>query len=282
MPQLLTALRARRVTTCLIVLFAGCQAGLPILPAPPPKVGVFTFAGGFKHESLAIAEETLRSLGDRSGAFEAVLFHLHEQPAGSLDLSGLDPESLEPLAGIVFFTTSGPLGRDLLTEAQRRGLLNAVQQGKAFVGIHSATDTFYDWPEYGEMIGAYFDGHPWLADSAPVTIKIEDADHPATAGLPASWVLQEETYQFRDPYNRDQLHVLMSLDTTRTDMTQPGIRRTDGDFALAWTKFYGNGRVFYTALGHRPDVWQDLLFQGHLLGGIRWALGQAAGRPEPP
>lgn len=258
------------------------EAAAASRPAGRPRVAVLTFSGGFKHGALELAEKTIQRIADQSGAFEAVCLGQYRQPSDQIDLGMINDEWLKPLAGLVFYTTSGERDLELLTAAQREALIGAIRDGKAFIGIHSATDTFYKWPEYGEMVGAYFDGHPWTADSAPVTIRVEDRDHPATLHLGPSWFLQEEIYQFRAPYQRDKLHVLMSLDTQATDMSVQGIKRTDGDFALAWTKFHGKGRVFYTALGHRDDVWTNELFQKHLLGGIRWALGLAPGKPDTP
>ena len=132
--------------------------------------------------------------------------------------------------------------------------MGAIKRSTGCIGRHRAADTFNKGPEYGEMIGAYFDGHPGNADSPPVTLKVEDNEHPAGNPIGSFWFLQEEIYQFRAPYDRKKLHVLLSLDTDATDMTVPGIKRKDGDFAVAWSKYHGKGRVFYTALGHRPDV----------------------------
>ncbi len=249
---------------------------------PPPRVGVFTFSAGFKHDVLELAEKTIGEIAAKSGAFEAVLFHQYRQGPEQLDLSMISREGLKGFDAVLFYTTSGEKDKDLLTAEQRDALMERIRGGMAFIGVHSATDTFYDWPEYGEMIGAYFDGHPWTADSPPVTIKIEDPIHPATIPLGSSWFLQEEIYQFKAPYDREKLHVLMSLDTDATNTALPGVNRTDGDFAVAWSKYHGEGRVFYTALGHREDVWRNELFRQHLLGGIRWALGLAKGRPESP
>lgn len=267
----------------MLPLLLSCQE-LPLTSAPTttparPKIAVFTFAGGFKHDVLPVAEEVIGKLADESGAFDVTSLKLHEPAADRLDLSFLTAEFLKPYAAVVFYTTSGAKDLDLLTAAQRDALMAAIRGGMAFIGIHSATDTFYRWPEYGEMIGAYFDGHPWVFDGPPVTIRVEDREHPACIRLGESWFLQDEIYQFRAPYDRSKLHVLLSLDTAATDMSVPGINRTDGDFALAWSKFHGQGRVFYTALGHREDVWRSELFQQHLLGGIRWALGQMGGKP---
>jgi hypothetical protein len=214
--------------------------------------------------------------------FEAVLFHQYRQSPEQLDLSMISREGLKGFAAVLFYTTSGEKDQDLLTEAQRNALMERIRGGMGFIGVHSATDTFYNWPEYGEMVGAYFDGHPWTADSPPVTIKIEDPIHPATTPLGSSWFLQEEIYQFKAPYDRKKLHMLMSLDTRAIDTSLPGVNRPDGDFAVAWSKYHGQGRVFYTSLGHREDVWRNELFKQHLLGGIRWTLGLAKGRPESP
>ena len=142
--------------------------------------------------------------------------------------------------------------------------------GNGFVGIHSATDTFYKWPEYGEMIGGYFDEHPW---NTQVTMKVEDHGHPSTKHLGAAWTLADEIYQFRN-YSRSDRHVLLSLDVASVDLTAKGVKRADGDFANAWYKSWGSGRVFYTALGHRPEVWQDPAYQQHVAGGISWAMGR--------
>src|SRR5689334_24767287 len=120
------------------------------------------------------------------------------------------------------------------------------------------------------MIGAHFINHPW--DQA-ATIKVEDQTHRSTKHLGASFVITDEIYEFRN-WSRDSVHVLLSLDLTSVPPPPPGAR-TDGDFALAWTKTYGSGRVFYTALGHHPEEWDDPRLQQHVVQGIRWALGDA-------
>ncbi|MGH7176304.1 MAG: ThuA domain-containing protein, partial [Tepidisphaeraceae bacterium] len=137
--------------------------------------------------------------------------------------------------------------------------------------------------EYGAMLGACFDGHPWNANEQ-VTIRVERPDDPIAAPFGRDpFSIQEEVYQFKDPYPLDahQRRVLLRLDTKRTDMKKEGIHRADGEFALAWTKEYGSGRVFYTALGHNEGVWKDPRFQSHLLEGIRWALAARAPATQP-
>ena len=122
-----------------------------------------------------------------------------------------------------------------------------------------------------------FDGHPWARE---VSIRVEDPAHPAVAHLPASFTLADEIYQFRN-FSREKVRVLLTLDTASVDMNAEGVRRTDGDFALAWCRQYGSGRVFYTALGHPEGVWLDPRFQTMLLNAFRWLAGDVAGDAAP-
>lgn len=161
----------------------------------------------------------------------------------------------------VFFYTTGELPMD---DHQKAALLNYVRQGGTFSGSHCASDTFYEWPEYGAMLGGMFDGHPWHQE---VGVTVEDVNHPATRGLQNGFKVTDEIYQFRSPYDRSRLHVLLSLDTTSVSMESDFIHRADGDFALAWERREGEGGVFFTALGHRPVVWRSEWFKNHLVEG---------------
>jgi type 1 glutamine amidotransferase len=221
--------------------------------------------------------------------------------------SAIDAENLKKYDAVFFYTT----GELPLSEAQKSDLLAFVRNGKGFGGSHCATDTFYKWKEYGELIGAYFDGHPW---HQKVRVVVEDKKHPATRHLGDSFEITDEIYQFKGPYSREKLKVLMTLEpdwvagqrekdeknvaATKKALLEkaeklesdgkideakklkaqaanrkPGIRRTDNDYAIAWTNQYGQGRVFYTALGHREDVWNDPRFQQHVIGGLRYMFG---------
>ncbi|MDP7561111.1 MAG: ThuA domain-containing protein, partial [Planctomycetota bacterium] len=164
----------------------------------------------------------------------------------------------------IFLYTTGELP---WPEGGKLALLDFVQNGGALIGAHCASDTFYEWPEFGELLGGYFNGHPWHEE---VGIKVEDPDHLSTQNLPTSFEIVDEIYQFKD-WTREGKRVLLSLDTDSVDMTRPTIRREDGDFGITWTRRHGKGRIFYTALGHRPEVWKSTLFQEHLLGGTLWA-----------
>jgi uncharacterized protein len=220
------------------------------------KVLYLTHSAGFKHAVLPVSEQVFKELGERTGAYEATV---------TQDCSVISKEGLKPFDAIVFYTT----GELPISDEQKKAFIDFIKSGKGFVGIHSATDTFYKWPEYGEMIGGYFDGHPWHQE---VAIKVEDAKHPAAKHLGTSFKITDEIYQHKN-FSRTNVQVLMSLDVASVDLNAKNVRRTDKDFAIAWCRKYGKGRVFYTALGHRPEVWQDERFQNHLLGGLRWSWG---------
>jgi type 1 glutamine amidotransferase len=244
--------------------------GLIVLPshatAEPrtPQILFLTAVGegAFAHESRIHAGEVIASLGQATGAFTVTRGE---------DLTQLTSTNLAHYDAVVFFTAG-----DLNIDAnQKAALLQFVSSGKGFVGVHSATDTFHGqpnpanaWPEYSDMIGGIFETHPW--DQA-VTIKVEDQTHRSTRHLGASFSITDEIYQFR-AWSRANVHVLLSLDTTSVP---PNGSRGDNDYALAWTKPYGAGRVFYTALGHHNEVWDDVRFQQHVVQGIRFALGDA-------
>jgi len=236
----------------------------------PPRLLVLTRSYGFEHdvvrrssaENPSLVEQTLAQWGQDEG-FDAVL---------SRDTAEFEPDRIARFAGVLLYTTG-----DLpLTPPQRTAFLAAIEAGMGVVGVHSATDTFYSWPEYGALIGGYFDGHPW---HEKVRVRVENRSHPATRLLGANFDIVDEIYQFRAPYDRARVSVLLSLDTESVDLARPDVRRTDRDFALAWTREQGRGRVFYTALGHRPEVWSDPRFGAHLRGGIAWALRMD--RPAP-
>jgi uncharacterized protein len=236
-----------------IAILAAAAIGAQI---PAKKVLYLTHSAGFKHDVIPLSMQLLPEIGKQHG-FDVVV---------TKDLTFLSPQALKAYDAVVFYTT----GELPISDADKAHLLGWVRSGKGFAGIHCATDTFYEWPDYGEMIGGYFDNHPWHEE---VVVKVEDRNSPATRHFPgATWTVTDEIYQFRN-WNRSKRHVLLSLDTSSVDLKANGVKRTDGDFALAWTSTTGKGRVFYTALGHRPEVWQSREYQAHLAGGIRWILG---------
>ena len=244
-----------------LVLVLGAAAIVAASPARPPqadagaRVLYVTHSVGFKHDVVPESEKVLTDLGRRHGFAVTI----------ERDASRITAETLRPYGAVMFYTT----GELPWSDEQKADFMTWLKSGRGFVGVHSATDTFYEWPEYGRMIGGYFDEHPWHEE---VTLKVEDRTFPATRHLGPTWTVTDEIYQFRN-YSRANTHVLLSLDTRSVDLTKKGVKRTDGDFAIAWHHPWGQGRVFYTALGHRPEVWQSDAYQKHLVGGLQWALG---------
>ena len=234
----------------------------------PKRVLVYTVSAGYEHDVVhraqpnepSLVERVLQRRAHESRWFEVVL---------SRDAHDFTNANLATFDAVLFYTTGDlPFSAD-----EQRALFDFVKKGRAFVGVHSATDTFPSVPEYAELVGARFDGHPW---HELVGVRNADPTSPATRHLGTSFQILDEIYQFGPPYDRANLHVLLELETTPEMLARPGVHRTDGDFALAWTKNAGEGRVFYTALGHRAEVWEDERFLRHLEGGIAWAT-----RTEP-
>ena len=253
------ALRSLLLLVCSVALLtaaSGLQADAQSKQASK-KILYVTHSAGFKHAVLPHSEQVFPELGTRAGWFTVDV---------TQDVAKLNAADLKQYDAVAFYTT----GELPITDQQKADLQAFVEGGKGFIGIHSATDTFYKWPWYGTMIGGYFDGHPW---TQKVTITVEDQKHPSTKHLGASFEIDDEIYQFKE-WSRSNVHVLMKLDTTSVDMTKKGVKRTDNDFATAWTRTQGKGRVFYTALGHRPEVWDDARFQQHLVEGVRWVTSK--------
>jgi type 1 glutamine amidotransferase len=229
-----------------------------------PRLLMVTHSAGYEHEvvrrpvggGLSTAERVVADLGHRSGRFEVT--HL----ATRAELAGLTVATVRAHQALLFFTT----GELPLAPTVRQAIFQRVHEGAGFVGVHSATDTWYAVPEYRQLVGATFDGHPW---HGRVRVVVEDRTHPATRHLGDAFEIADEIYQFRD-WSRAQVHVLLRLDPRSVDV---GLgKRLDRDYALAWSRRYGEGRVVYTALGHEPAVWADERFRAHLLGAIEWVL----------
>jgi len=176
----------------------------------------------------------------------------------------------------VFANTTGEMD---LTDDQKKDMLSFIHdEGKGFVGIHAALDTNYKWPEYGELIGGWFDQHPWGTFQAP--ILNEGGDFPATKHLPKSMVKKDEIYQAKE-WSRDKVNVLLRLDESKLDYNNPRVHRQDHDFAVAWSKMYGKGRVFYSTLGHTNEAWRDPEILKMYFEAIKWALGMTEGSAAP-
>jgi type 1 glutamine amidotransferase len=221
------------------------------------RVLVVTHTEGFRHTSIPLAESTISALGQRSGLFTASFCRTADDVARMLT-----PAALSGIDAIVFANTTGNLPVPDLGS-----LLNWIKEGHGFVGMHSAADTYHDAPAYIDMLGNEFLTH---GEQAMVDARVENAAHPASSPLGQRFRIFDEIYRFTRS-NRGEVTMLLSLDRHPADgLPQAG---EPADLPLAWAKSYGQGRVFYTALGHREDVWQNVLYQQHILGGIQWVLG---------
>jgi len=233
---------------------------------------------GWQHDSISHALATWEKLGQQTGLWETFI-RTDTQLITKKKFDKLNIKNLDYFDAIYFYTT-GELDMD---DEQKAALLSFVRDdGKGFLGGHSAADTLYKWPEYGEMVGAYFDLHPW---HKLVRVNVEDRAFPATAHFPPSFEVTDEIYQFKTPYSRDKVRVLMSIDVNSVDLNAKMVHRTDKDFALVWAKKYGKGRVFFNALGHREEVYDRPDFQKLMIESAKWVMGMTDGdvtpRPKP-
>ena len=245
----------------LVLAFAG------LLSAQDGKRHILALGGseGFAHDSVSHAMFTLAKIGERTGLFD-VRFHTDTTLLTKKKLKG-NRKNLDYFDA-VFFYTQGDLP---LTDDQKADLMSFVKEdGKGILVGHSGTDSFRaSWPEYIDMVGGAFNKHPWHQE---VTVRVDDRTHPITRHFPKKFKITDEIYQL-NRYSRDKLRVLMSLDTSSVDMTKKNVERTDGDYALAWVREFGKGRVFSCVLGHRESVWDRAAMQQMWLEGIRWAFG---------
>jgi len=242
---------------------AAAPSAATVKPKQARRILVFWRCEGFFHgEGIAAANHAIASMGRKTRAYIADF---------SAEYNVFEPANLAKYDEVVLNNTT----QLKLTQGAKRALLDFVRSGKGMVGIHAATDSFYEWPEGAAMLGGLFDGHPWGGDGT-WAFKVDDPKHP----LDQIWggkgfKLQDEIYQFKAPYTRADRRVLISLDLSdrATGAVQNGLKRTDGDFAVAWIKRHGEGRVFYCSLGHAENVFQDARVLRFYLDGIQFALG---------
>jgi len=240
-------------------------ASTGLVSAQPRRLLYLTHSAGFRHDSLPVSIEAMRAIAEASGGRLEV--------TATEDVGQLNAAALAGFDAVVFFT-SGELP---ISDSQKQDLLAFVRNGKGFGGAHSATDTLYTWPEYGELIGARFNGHTWVQE---VRIDVEDPAFPAVSHLAPSFSIVDEIYQFRD-FSRSRDHVLLTLDTRSVDLSASGVNPGTEDFPLAWCRPYGSGRVFYTALGHFESTWRDDRFRRMLLEAMLWLTGQKDANAVP-
>jgi type 1 glutamine amidotransferase len=228
---------------------------------------------GYQHEAISTAMVTLYNLGRSSGRWDT--YFRTDCTAITKKPLKWGAKNLNDFDAVVFFT-DGDLDMD---DSQKADLLSFVRDdGKGFIGIHSASITFTKWREYGEMLGGYFDGHPWGEFDAPLVV--EDADFPGMASLPHSFTLRDEIYQIKD-YSRSKVRVLLRLDASKVDLSRKGVHREDKDFAVVWARTFGKGRVLYNGLGHCQEVWERPEIQKMWLEMVQWSMGLTPGDATP-
>ena len=267
-------------TLVCLVLFAGFTLPTGAQKGQPPshsksshvlRVLVIGQTKGFQHDSVSDAMAAVLQMGEETGLWETII----RTDTELLTKKKLDKnaKNLDYFDAVVFASTTGELDMDA---QQKADLLSFVHEdGKGFVGIHAALDTNYKWPEYGEMIGGYFDQHPWMTFDAPIIN--EGGDFPATRHFPAAFTKYDEIYQPMT-WSRDKVNVLLSLDASKLDYKDnPRVHRADRDFAVAWSKMYGKGRVFYSTLGHTQEAWKDPEIRKMYLEAIKWSMGLTEG-----
>lgn len=249
------------------------------LLAQPKKKKVLAIGAvkGFQHDAVSHALGTIWKIGQESGLYDTYI-RTDTQLITKKKL-GSNAKNLD-FFDAIFFYTSGELDMD---DQQKADFLSFIRDdGKGFLAAHSANDTFYKWPEYGELIGGYFDLHPWNQFQAPIIV--EDPDFPAMKPFPQTFTILDEIYQVRD-FSRERVRVLMRMDADKIDLNVKGVHRTDKDFAVTWVRDYGKGRVFYCGLGHREEVWDRPDIQKMWLEAFKWAMGLIPGdatpRPKP-
>jgi type 1 glutamine amidotransferase len=259
-------------------------------PAKPRRLLVFSRSWGYKHSSIPYGKKAVEIMAQKTGAFEAVL---------SDDDAMFEPDNIKQFDAILFNNTNNeiflPEDFDELSDAEqakaskhdqflKKSLVDFISEGKGLAVIHAGLASFRKWPEFGNIIGARFDNHPWESGST-VTLKVEEPGHPVVAAFKEPFfIVTDEIYQFTVPYSRSRLRVLLSVDAAKTSIILDRIgmvHRSDNDFAISWVKSYGKGRVFYCALGHDHEIfWNPVILQ-HYLDGIQFALGDLKANTTP-
>jgi hypothetical protein len=270
------------------------EAAIPqkarVVPKKPRRVLIWNtpFMDQSPHKGYTIpqGEYAMRMLGEKTGAFEPVV---------SDDVAMYLPENIKRFDAIVLNNSSGrwirptekdmdrlkPYGADVneVEMLLRKSLLDYVANGGGLVACHHAIGGNTHWPGFLDLIGASYWGHPWNEE---VGIRVDEPNHPLAAAFGGEdFRLADEIFQFNEPYSREKVRVLLSLDTAKTNMTVPWIHRKDGDFALAWIKNYDKGRVFYCAIGHRTEIWWHPQVLSFYLDGIQFAAGDLEADATP-
>jgi type 1 glutamine amidotransferase len=279
---------------------AAIKAALPNKPIATPKakrkVLVYSATSGYRHGSIPVGKVALEKLGLATNAYTAVV---------SDDPANFTVKALKQFDSVILLNSTGdffmPVSfkkasqRDQFTDEQWAALktrhislvdnlIDYVKNGGGLVGIHAATDACYSHAGYGETMGGFFTSHPWTSNMN-VTVNVEDSNNGVIAPVfknMKSFSLKDEIYQFKDiPYSREKLRVLLTLDPSKSDTPKHKPKREDNDYAISWIQEVGKGRVFYTSLGHRDDIYFNPLMLNHYLAGIQYAMGDIEADATP-
>lgn len=224
----------------------------------PPKTGkllYMTLCTGYHHESIPLSEQIVKELGEKSGAFQVTVTE---------DPGAFTRENLKNYDAVMFYTT----GELPFTDEEKSAFVDFLKSGHGFVGVHSATDTWYEWEDYNKIVGGYFNEHPW---HQVVTVDVADPSSPLVNSVGKSFQINDELYQIAD-FQADTSHVLLRLDPASVDLKKAGVHRRYYGWPIAWTRQFGKGRVYYNSLGHEDATWNDPRYQDMLLKGIKWVM----------
>ena len=265
----------------------GCLVLSGLLPrgaaqqAPPARKQVLALGDthtGFTHESISNALSAMNQMGRESGLWDTHIRTDSQWVTKSpVPAPARNARTLNDFDAVFLFVS----GEGDLTDAQQRDLVSFVRDdGKGLLAAHSGNAAFYDWPEYGDMIGGWFDNHPWNVVEARV--RVEAPDFPAMKHFPPTFTRTEEFYVLRPrPYSRDSVRVLASIDPASVDLKNPNLKRTDNDFPVAMAKQYGKGRTFWSTFGHTADTWDDPAIRTMYFEAMKWVLGLVDGDATP-
>ncbi len=256
---------ARLIVACMLIATAQAVGSRTALaahtqPAAEPKADapslrgarmlLFTKTAGFRHGSIKAGSAYFKELA-KERRFEIVQTE---------DSAEFNAEKLAGFDAVIFLNTTG----DVLNDEQQSAFEHYIRNGGGYLGIHAASDTEFEWEFYGELVGAYFSGHPRVQKA---TVRVDDHKHPSTRHLPTTWPRTDEWYNFRKP--PENVHVLLSLDTSSYEGSTMG-----DDHPIAWCRQMDKGRSLYTGGGHTNESFVEPAFQKHLIGSLLWVTAR--------
>ena len=252
MNRYIACFKAVVIFTSLLFIFSSCSKR-----SGDPRILVFTKTTGYHHESIAAGIDAIGKLGNQNKFLVDT----------TSDASWFTEDSLKKYSAVVFLSTTG----DLLDNYQEAEFERYIQAGGGFVGLHAAADCEYDWGWYGRLVGGYFTSHPGITDTfnniQPGVFNVVDANHISTKHLPKQWSRTDEFYSFKK-LNKE-VKVLLTIDEKSYNGGQNG-----DNHPMAWYHDYDGGRAFYTNLGHTDESFSEAAYLTHILGGIKYAIGE--------